>query len=72
VNSFGEAWLKELLSTQGPEAAFQAFHGRNTRSFDPAPVTVVLQVDGREFARATTPAISGQMAATVQATMGGA
>ena len=70
VNSFGEAWLKELLATQGPQAAFQAFHGRSTRSMD-APVTVVLQVDGREFARATAPAISGQMAATVAATMGG-
>lgn len=74
VQQFGEQWLKQLLATQGPEAAFQAFHGRSTRSLDAAsgPITVVLNVDGREFARATAPAISAQMAATaMNSTMGG-
>jgi tape measure domain-containing protein len=73
VKQFGEEWLKQLLATQGPEAAFQAFHGRSTRSLDQGSgsVTVVLNVDGREFARATAPAISAQMAAQMSSTMGG-
>lgn len=79
VRQFGEEWLKQLLETEGPQAAFQAFHGRSSRSLDPAqaqaqaqgPITVVLNVDGRQFARATTPAVSAQMAAQVSSTMGG-
>jgi TP901 family phage tail tape measure protein len=78
VAQFGDQWLKVILETKGAAAAFEAYHGRTSASVPmtgpapaSAPITVVLQVDGREFARAMAPMMSGEFATSIQGTAGG-